>query len=188
MRIALLTTSAVALAIAGCEADRSNPNSSVGTSVEQANEVTVKIQSWEDTKKLVASHQGKIVVLDLWSTSCEPCMKEFPNLVALHQKYGNDKLVCISVSCDYEGIPGEPPESKKEAVLEFLSGSQASFTNILLSDNSEDVFEYAGIASIPAVFVYGTDGKLNKRFEVKSREDFTYEKDIIPLVEKLIED
>ena len=61
-----------------------------------AETVTVEIKSWEDTQALIASHKGKVVIVDLWSTSCEPCMREFPNLVALHKKFGTDKIACIS--------------------------------------------------------------------------------------------
>ena len=48
--------------------------------------VTLQIVDWDETLMLVAAHKGKVVVLDAWSTSCQPCMKEFPNLVKLHRK------------------------------------------------------------------------------------------------------
>src|SRR5438128_2221973 len=57
--------------------------------------VALDIKSWDETLELVAQHKGKVVVLDLWSTSCEPCLVEFPHLVELHQRHG-DKLVCMS--------------------------------------------------------------------------------------------
>ena len=50
--------------------------------------VTLDIKSWDETLELVAQHKGKVVVLDVWSTSCEPCMAEFPHLVELHKQHG----------------------------------------------------------------------------------------------------
>src|SRR5580693_3092788 len=82
-------------------------------------EVTLEILDWEQTQKLVAAHKGKIVVLDAWSTSCEPCKKEFPNLVKLHKEYGNE-VACMSLSCDYVGIKNKPPEFYRERALKFL--------------------------------------------------------------------
>ena len=39
-------------------------------------------------KQRIAAKRGKVVVMDAWSTSCPPCMKEFHNLVELHKQYG----------------------------------------------------------------------------------------------------
>ena len=153
--------------------------------------VSLEIKSWKETRALIAAQKGKVVVVDLWSTSCLPCMKEFPNLVALHKKYPADKITCISVSCDYEGLEDEPPESKKPSVIKFLNSTEATCTNLLLSDADIDVYESIGLAAIPAVYVYDTQGNLAKRFDNDSGEygdeGFTYKDHIVPLIEKLID-
>jgi thiol-disulfide isomerase/thioredoxin len=152
--------------------------------------VSLETASWEDTLKLVAAHKGKkIVVLDAWSTSCQPCMKEFPNLVKLHQKYGDKRVACMSLSCDYQGIKTKPPEFYRQRVTAFLEKQGATFQNLLASEPAEDLYEKMELASIPAVFVFGLDGKLVKRFDneqAKTEEDnFTYE-DVNKLVEELL--
>ncbi len=155
----------------------------------KANGVTLDIKNWDETLSLVAEHKGKVVVLDLWSTSCEPCMIEFPHLVGLHKKHGGDKLVCLSASCDYIGLKNKPPETYRPQVLEFLMKQEAKFQNVLLNVDPDVLFEKIDLASIPAVFVFGSDGQLAKRFDndnAKKGEDFTYQKDIVPFVEKLL--
>lgn len=150
--------------------------------------VAIDIKNWDETLALVAEHKGKIVVLDLWSTSCDPCMVEFPHLVELHKQHGG-KLVCLSASCDYAGIKSKPPESYRDRVLEFLTKQNATFQNVLLNVESDVLFEKIELASIPAVYVFGKDGKVAKRFDndnAKPGEDFTYMKDIVPFVEKLL--
>lgn len=150
--------------------------------------VTLSILNWEQTLELVARHKGKVVVLDLWSTSCEPCMIEFPHLVELHKQHG-DQLVCMSASCDYAGIKNMPPESYRDGVLEFLTKQNATFTNVLLNIDSDTLFEKLELGSIPAVYVFGRDGKVAKRFDndnAKPGDEFTYAKDIVPFVEKLL--
>jgi thiol-disulfide isomerase/thioredoxin len=152
--------------------------------------VSLETASWEETLKLVAAHKGKkIVVLDAWSTSCQPCMKEFPNLVKLHQKYGDNRVACMSLSCDYQGIKTKPPEFYRERVVKFLEKQGATFQNLLASEPAEDLYEKMELASIPAVFVFGLDGKLVKRFDneqAKTEEDnFTYE-DVNKLVDELL--
>lgn len=151
--------------------------------------VSLEIKNWDETLELVAQHKGKIVVLDLWSTACDPCLAEFPNLVELHKKHTRDKLVCMSASCDYAGIKSKPPESYRDAVLEFLTKQEATFQNVLLNVDSDTLFEKIELASIPAVYVFGADGKVAKRFDndnAKTGEEFTYAKDIIPFIEKLL--
>lgn len=132
--------------------------------------VSLKIMDWEQTQEIVKKHKGKIVVMDLWSTSCDPCMKEFPNLVKMHKTLGKD-VVCLSVSSDYTGSKNKPPEFYRERVLKFLQEQGATFENILLNVPSDELFEKIELASIPAVYVYGRDGKLVKRFDSESAEN-----------------
>jgi thiol-disulfide isomerase/thioredoxin len=168
------------LATQGCET-KSPPPPAVPA-------VSLDIKSWDETLELVANHKGKIVVLDLWSTACDPCMVEFPHLVEMHKQHGS-KVVCMSASCDYAGIKSKPPETYRGQVLEFLTKKGATFQNVLLNVESDTLFETIELASIPAVYVFGTDGKLAKRFDndnAKPGEDFTYAKDIVPFVEKLL--
>jgi thiol-disulfide isomerase/thioredoxin len=151
--------------------------------------VTLQIVDWDETLMLVAAHKGKVVVLDAWSTSCQPCMKEFPNLVKLHRKYGGREVVCMSLSCDYAGIKNKPPEFYRERVLKFLEKQEAGFQNLLSSVPAEDLFDKMELSSIPAVYVFGPDGKIAKRFDneqAKTEEDnFTYA-DVNKLVEDLV--
>ena len=171
------------VAFLGCESNAPTMTSPPAAAV------TLDIKNWDETLALVAQHKGKIVVLDVWSTSCEPCMIEFPHLVELHKKHGGDKLVCVSVSCDFVGIKGKPPESYQDRVLDFLMKQEATFPNVLLNVEPDVLFEKLDLASNPAVFVFGRDGELAKRFDndhAKKGEDFTYEKDVLPFVEKLL--
>jgi thiol-disulfide isomerase/thioredoxin len=152
--------------------------------------VDLKILNWEETEKLIASHQGKIVVMDVWSTACLPCMREFPNLVALDKKHRTDGVACISLSLDYDGIKDKPPESYRERVLKFLTKSEATFDNVLSNVPSDDLLDkHLELASMPAVYVYGRDGKLVKRFDNESVSneipEFTY-KDVTKLVAELL--
>ncbi|MCR9200900.1 MAG: TlpA family protein disulfide reductase [Planctomycetaceae bacterium] len=145
---------------------------------------------WKDVKAFVGSQKGKVVVVDVWSTSCLPCMREFPNLLKLKQKYG-DKLVCVSLNVDYAGIKSKPPTYYEPKVRKFLSRNPGDCKHFMSTVDAFDVFEELKVNSIPVAFVYGKDGKLAKRFDDKllepGEEDaFTYEKDINPFVAELL--
>jgi thiol-disulfide isomerase/thioredoxin len=149
--------------------------------------VTVQVLSWNETQKLVVGRKGKVVVVDVWSTFCEPCLREFPNLVKLSEKFG-DRAACISFNVDYDGSASDPPASYREPVLKFLTTQQAHFQNVISSDPNEDFFNRIKLGGPPAVFVYDRTGKLAHRFDNSDSKqpEFTYEKDVVPLVEKLL--
>ncbi len=150
--------------------------------------VRLQLLDFAGIQKLIDSHRGKVVVLDCWSTSCAPCLREFPKLVALHQRYGPDRLACVSVSFDYEGI-GQPIDAQPR-VLQFLTRMQATFDNVLSTDEADVLFRKFDIPSIPAVFVYDRDGKLAQRFDSRTAQQsgrpFAYEQ-VAELVSGLVQ-
>lgn len=149
---------------------------------------TVEILSWDQTQKRREQFKGKVVVLDVWSTFCQPCVREFPNLVNLQERFG-DKVACMSFDTDYTGAKDEPPESFRKNVLAFLTTQKAHLFNVLSSDPNEEFFDKIHLGGPPAVFVYDRDGKLVKRFDnsrVPKVPEFTYKSDVIPLVERLL--
>jgi thiol-disulfide isomerase/thioredoxin len=150
---------------------------------------TVEILTWDQTQKRREEFRGKVVVLDVWSTYCDPCVREFPNLVALQKQFG-DKVRCISFDTDYSGAVREPPESFRKPVLQFLSKRAANgLLNVISSDPSEDFYNKIHLGGPPAVFVYDQSRKLVKRFDnsqVPKTPEFTYQGDVVPLVEKLL--
>ncbi len=144
--------------------------------------VSLKILDYQGLLDLIASHKGKVVVMDAWSTSCAPCIKEFPKLVALHHKFGPDRVACISLSFDYEGIGR--PEDVSGPVLDFLRKMGATFDNLLSSEESTELYAKLELAAIPAVFVYDQNGQLRKRFDnAQGGKPFTYDD-----VERLVAD
>ncbi|WP_417388694.1 TlpA family protein disulfide reductase [Gimesia sp.] len=151
--------------------------------------VTAQIANWEQLQEFIGSQNGKIVVVDLWSSWCEPCLREFPHLVALQKKYP-EKIVCVSFNLNYDGSKDSPPESGSEELMEFYTKQNAKIVNLISSTPDEDLYKKLDLASIPAAYVYGTDGKLLKRFDNETQaygeEGFTYEAHITPMIDELL--
>lgn len=146
--------------------------------------------TWKDVEALIAANRGKVVIVDIWSTSCLPCMTEFPHLVTL-QKSDRKNLVCVSFNVDYVGIKSKPAETYRERVEKFLKKEDAALTNFLCTVPSDVLFEKLQLVSIPAVYVYGRDGKLARRFDESlltdgEEEAFTYATDINPFLRTLL--
>ena len=149
--------------------------------------IQVEAASWEQTLAIISQQKGKVVVLDLWSTWCEPCVKEFPALVTLQEKYPND-IVCISLNCNYIG--NDELEEERQNATQFVVRQKARFRHLISSDADEKLYEKVGIASIPVVRVYDRAGKLSKQFDNEKdeygEEGFTYQKHISPYVANLV--
>jgi len=110
----------------------------------------------------VTGHRGKVVVLDCWSTSCPPCVRDFPGLVALAGRYPD--VACLSLSFDYEGIGA--PEEVLPRVQKFLTDVGAgAVDNMVGREQSDGLYKKLGLASVPAVYVWGRNGKLARRFD-----------------------
>ncbi len=128
-----------------------------------AGDVKLDILSFDEIQDRIASMRGKIVVLDAWSTSCPPCMKDFHNLVEIHRQQHANGVACISLSFDYEGLGS--PEDASEPVLSFLREQGATFDNLMSNEESDVLYRKFELNAVPAVFVYDRDGKLRERFE-----------------------
>lgn len=151
--------------------------------------VTLKVRSWKGVQKRVGRHEGKVVLVNVWTTTCLACIEEFPNFVALGEKYPREKLALVSLNCDYDGIEGKPPSVYREKVLKFLREQQATFDNVMLNVSFLDFLEQIDLSSTPAILVYGPDGKLVKRFDnddaFKIEDEYTLE-DVKQLIDKLL--
>jgi len=153
----------------------------------EARAVELTTLDYDGILRLVESKRGKVVVMDAWSTSCAPCIQEFPKLVALDERYGPRGLACISLSFDYDGETVVRMDEVRKNVLGFLEKQRAAFDNVISSEESDDLYRKFHLASIPAVLVYDRQGKLRQRFDNvhahSKAEMFNYEQ-----VEKLVQE
>lgn len=140
--------------------------------------VELKLITSPELEAAIQSQKGKIVVVDFWATWCKPCIKEFPRLVELHQRFQQDGVACISVSVD------EEPD--QEDALAFLRDQQARFLNYLLNEDATAWQDHWRIKGVPVVFVYGRDGQRVQKFDKDDPDNqFTYA-DVTKLVERLV--
>lgn len=150
-----------------------------------AQAIPLKAATWEQIAAAVAK-TGRVTVVDLWSLACEPCLKEFPGLVKIHNEMGK-QVACVSVNLDFDGRRTKPAESYRPRAEAFLSSVKATFPNYLSLTPSDEAFSAAGIDSIPAVMIFDASGKLVRTFsDVGEDAGFTYEKNIIPYVNSLV--
>ena len=156
------------------------------TKKEQAAPVPVdaEILAWDEMHRRLGSFQGRVVVVDFWSTACIPCMRELPHLFDLQRKHPRD-LVAITVNIDYEGLSDDPPEAcRKRALDRFLRKVDAAGRHWVSKTPSDEIYKKLDAGSIPVVWVLDRTGKKVATFG--GTGELSYEKDVTPFVEKLL--
>lgn len=99
----------------GCTTKWLEKASAVAASDKKWNQQPVVVETIdaETVGKLVANEaKSTFRLLNIWSTSCGPCVAEFPDLAAIYKQYSLQKLEFIPISLD-------PPKDIKK-VTEFL--------------------------------------------------------------------
>lgn len=99
----------------GCTTKWLEKASAVAASDKKWNQQPVVVETIdaETVGKLVANEaKSTFRLLNIWSTSCGPCVAEFPDLAAIYKQYSLQKLEFIPISLD--------PPKDIEKVTEFL--------------------------------------------------------------------
>jgi thiol-disulfide isomerase/thioredoxin len=127
--------------------------------------------------KMLATHKGKIVLVDFWATWCVPCRAEMPQLVKLSEKLKARGFDLVTVSAD------EP--EKEGAAFQVLKENSVGAPFYLKKAADDDKFyemvdaKWSG--EMPAMFIYDRSGK-----RVRSFLGETPVKDIEAAIQKLL--
>ena len=132
-------------------------------------------------KATLASHKGRVVVLHLWATWCEPCLKELPLLAKLAREASSRGIDVLAVSLD------DPTERGAVLVGRVLLAKTGNpqWSPILKVDRSEDFvadLDPGCECEIPAFFAYDREGHLRRTLIGNiSRGDFErLVRDLVP--------
>lgn len=83
----------------------------------QTTDVTLDELDAAGLAKLVNNDTDKYRLFNVWSTTCVPCLEEFPGLIRVSRRMGLRKFELITISTD---LPKD-----REKVVKFLSGFRA---------------------------------------------------------------
>lgn len=95
----------------------------------------------------ISDARGKLLILDMWATWCQPCVREIPLITALQKKLGK-KVQFVSVSVDED----------TEEVKDFLSEHHFKDFSTML-DPAKTILSVIPSDVVPTAFFF--DGKGN---------------------------
>ena len=107
----------------------------------------------------LASLKGKVVLIDFWSTTCVPCVREMPDLKALYLKYKTQGFDVIGVTLDDD----------KEVLQRFIQTEQLPWPQYFDPKGSQSpIAQEFAIRSIPVVWLVDRQGVLR---DLNGREE-----------------
>jgi len=99
----------------------------------------------------ISEWDGKIRVVNFWATWCPPCLKEIPELMALHKEYFGHGVVVIGIAID------DP-----EAVSEYLAETAINYPLLMATENGPELSRQLGnaVGAVPFTLVADRHGQI----------------------------
>lgn len=155
--IAAATAATLAFGLAACGSGSKNKDGlgkAVAFSVNDRKQFPMLAGTTLDGTKLdMASYKGKIIVVNIWGSWCDPCQAEAPYLEHANEAY-RDKGV------QFVGIDTRDNTGQAQA---FVKDKQISYPNLVDDGNETLLTKLAGITalgSVPSTLIVDRSGRL----------------------------
>jgi cytochrome c biogenesis protein CcmG, thiol:disulfide interchange protein DsbE len=122
---------------------------SIGTPAPEFSAVTL---SEPPAKRTLADYRGRVILLNIWATYCEPCKEEMPTMEKLHREFHDRGLSIVAVSVD--------PANSENLVRKFASDLGLSFD--VLYDPTGGIQRAYNSRGFPETFVIDRKGIITR--------------------------
>ena len=106
--------------------------------------------SLDGTPVSISDYQGKVILVNLWATWCEPCREEMPALGELHSMFPRSDFEIIGVSIDDPGF--------EQVIVQTMAEDNLTYPVWL---DPENRFQFAfRTIGVPESFLIDADGQI----------------------------
>jgi thiol-disulfide isomerase/thioredoxin len=100
-----------------------------------------------------ADFRGKVVLVDIWATWCQPCKKEMPGYQKLLDRYGSRGFAVVGLKSEIMRDTEDPAKFAKQIGVHYP-----------LAVASADMMQkFGGIEGLPTTLLYDRQGFLRKK-------------------------
>jgi peroxiredoxin len=108
--------------------------------------VTLESAGAQAIKTLVTNNTPKMLLINVWATSCGPCLAELPELVTMNRMYRNGNFELVTISMD-------TPDRKAQALAD-LQERHVAARNYIFDNKDKDALADALDAEWPGGLPY----------------------------------
>lgn len=99
--------------------------------------------------------RGKVSLVHFWATTCSVCVKEMPQLIALHQRLKSEGLETLAIAMQYD-----PPAY----VMQFAQVKPMPF-RVAMDHDGGLAKAFGGVEGTPTTLVFDRAGKEVQRYQ-----------------------
>jgi peroxiredoxin len=116
----------------GCSTKWADKRDTAKQSIEKWNAEPVELEQVDATelRELAANKSENFRLINLWSTTCIPCITELPELVTVNRMYRRRHFELYTLTTD--------PPDRRDAALEVLRQNHVSCTNYIFASEDRD--------------------------------------------------
>lgn len=166
--LVLILALVLTIAMVGCGANKQPPQ----TTEETANTALAVPQfNLKDIDNQTVTNNifkdCQLTVINIWATTCKPCVDEMPDLAALHQELKEQNVNVVGIVVDGMGNEAE--------VQAILDSAGVAYTNIVPDDEkflTEFIYQVA--MAVPTTIFVNEKGELVGKSVVGARDKEQY--------------
>lgn len=126
----------------------------------------------DDQPFRLASHRGRVVVVNFWATWCPPCRAEIPGFISLQNEFQDEDVLFVGISLDEDGA---------EAVRPYAANREINYP--ILLDGHGVARSFGGVGVLPTTLLIDRGGHIRFR-----HEGFLLPRALRPAIRTLLEE
>ena len=110
----------------------------------------ITLKTFDGQPVALNSLRGKPVLVVFWASTCGPCIRELPNLIALHDEYADKGLEIVGIVIYYND-PDEAYAMVQERGIPY---------RILLDKDKQATYAFRNVHYTPTTFLVAPSGRI----------------------------
>ena len=156
-RATLVLAAALSIALCSCSKKKEEPKgeeqSTPNVTIDSYARVPdVLLKRLDGTADRLSSYQGKIVVLNVWTTWNNDCKRQIVELNALHATLQGTPVVVLGLAMDSDG---------EAALKKFIRTTPISYP--VFCNGEEVIRNFGGVRKLPTTYVILRDGSVYEK-------------------------
>lgn len=119
--------------------------------------LSIRLATLDGAPHDFSSHRGRLVLVNFWLTTCDPCLEELPALLELASRYSNKGMSLLLVATDKD------VKAVKDFIAKVPRLRSLSPNATILHDPSGALAKQLGTVKFPETYLIQPDGSWGGR-------------------------